>query len=348
MSSRKKKKKVNRKPKSNAVTSKRRPRPSTRSTGAAARRGRQPGGRPTGRSAVSPRPVREVVDPEPEVEEPEPGPLQLEPPWPDVEDPANEQAEAGAGSRLTPVLTVAPPPPPATARPPWTLLSSQRWSSVHPISVLAVVVAIAVVLLVAWRIPRSGDYPATHPRHGFAPPVRLAGDRAVVHSRVLSSLELRVTHWIHTTPWIFTARLRLPDVAGLSPGSLSVRHLVVASNGVRLAAGNGLKDARTMTIPLPPTHSLYVSYVLSGAVQQDRGSAGRALARLTSLELTTDALKIPTTHAITGAQVLALACSHPTAGSVPQPCGVERNGRWSVALDRNDAQERVMAQMDLS
>jgi hypothetical protein len=137
-------------------------------------------------------------------------------------------------------------------------------------------------------------------------------------------------------------------VAGLTPGSVSVSHLVVASNGVQLAVGNGLTAARRLTVPLPPTHSLYVRYVLSGSVQQDPGSAVRALARLTSLDVTTDERTVPTTHAVTGARVLDLACSPATVASIPRPCGVERNGEWRVTLDRRQARQRVMAQLDLS
>jgi hypothetical protein len=200
--------------------------------------------------------------------------------------------------------------------------------------------------------------PATLSAATFDAPVRLAAGTAYVETKVLSSGDLVVTHWIHSRKDLHQMTLAVPELAGLPSSDVEVSHLRVAGDGVELAAGKaglrprGKSDALARVV-LPGVHDLYVTYQLSGVMQQDSTVATRGLARLTALTVDTDAQIKRTTAAVTGARVLALACSAATPQAIPVPCGTAQggsaeDGTWSVQLDHGDVHDRVMAQFDMS
>lgn len=255
--------------------------------------------------------------------------------------PVPVRAAAVVPAEATPWWTGSTPPAAAVAS---AGGGRTRWLGIA----VALLAATALVGLVWSNLLRSDDPAGPTASAAYAPPVHLAGDRAVVRSQVLPSGDLRVTHWIHASAMVHSVALRLPTVAGVTPGSITVSHLVVASDGVAVPTDSEPSAGRTQTLTLPPSHSIYLTYVLSGAVQHTSGPAGRALARLTSLEVTTDSTMPLTTHRVAGARVLALACSSPDVAALPHPCGSVQHGTWHVALGRSEARERVMAQLDLS
>jgi hypothetical protein len=102
-----------------------------------------------------------------------------------------------------------------------------------------------------------------------------------------------------------------------------------------------------VTYRIPAAHRVYVRYQISGAVQH-AGPDGRALARITSLDVETGSALVETRRNVVGARVLSLACSSPEPGAIAVPCGFDDQRSWSVRLRRGAGGNRVMAQLDLS
>jgi hypothetical protein len=199
----------------------------------------------------------------------------------------------------------------------------------------------------------STPEPATLSASTLAAPVHLPWDTAYVETKVLPSGDLVVTHWIHSRKDLFAATLKIPHIAGLPVDDIAVSHLTVAGDGAVITTkqsgpGSGGRAAALAPVLLPGTHDLYVRYQLSGVLQKDSTVADRGLARLTALTVRTYTHLKRTTATVTGAKVLALACSPATPQAIPVPCGSAQGGSWSVQLDRGDVQDRVMAQLDLS
>jgi hypothetical protein len=90
-----------------------------------------------------------------------------------------------------------------------------------------------------------------------------------------------------------------------------------------------------------------VRYRLTGALQRS-GPDGRALARITALDVSTGSPQARTTHTVVGTTVLAMACIPAAPGALPAPCGRVREGAWSVRLRPGEQADRVLAQLSLS
>jgi hypothetical protein len=223
---------------------------------------------------------------------------------------------------------------------------TRQVAGIAAVVVAAVVVAGALVWVAAGRDTEEVVVRAHSAAH--AAPVPLPPGTSFVRSRVLPSGGLEVTHWIHARLAVASLTIRTPRTLGLAPGSVSASHFFLATDGTPYPAVSTHEGhPGTQTFRFPMANTVYLRYRLAGAVQLSSPD-GRALARITSLEVTTDATIASTTQRVVGARVLALACSAPSATAVPQPCGVENDGSWSVALDRTERHERVMAQLDLS
>ena len=214
-------------------------------------------------------------------------------------------------------------------------------------TVVVLLLMTALATLVVREIKRGGgDTGSLAGQVSYAAPVAVPAGDAYVRSTVLPGGRLRVEHWIRTRHLRNELRIQLPDVTGLPPGALTAGHLVLAADGLRVYAPASV-PRRGLMLAVPPAHRLFVSYVLSGAVQASDHPAGRALARVVAIDVDTGE---PTTRSVTtvvGAHVLALACSAPTRGALPQPCGAVRDGAWQVELATPHAHDRVMAQLDL-
>ena len=278
-------------------------------------------------SVVEPEPAP-VVEPEPApVVEPEPAPAE---PEPAAVEPVPVRAQSPTGDERA----ARPPVPPLTVFRTWsdepassTTARPRRLAGMA--ALVAVAVAIVVVGAVAWT-GRGGDGGRIRPVHSdaYAAPVRLPPATSYVRSRVLPSGALQVTHWIHTRDAVDSLTVRTPRTLGLDPGSIAVSHVVLATDGTPYPAA--AIDAAHQTFRFPVATSVFLRYRLSGAVQAS-GPDGRALARITSLDVSTGGEVVRTVRTVVGARVLGDGVQHRTAGRPPPP----RAGRWPAAPGRS-------------
>jgi hypothetical protein len=113
---------------------------------------------------------------------------------------------------------------------------------------------------------------------------------------------------------------------------------------VTLPRGGG-----TQTVIVPAGRRIYVSYVLTGAVQMSASSTGHDLAKVTALGVSTPPAPVAsTTYSVMGAPILALACSPNLPDAVARPCGRAMADGWRVDLRGVHRGDRVTARMDLS
>ncbi len=216
---------------------------------------------------------------------------------------------------------------------------------------IAALPAAAMVLAgLAWLVAgRNSEEPDLTLSNNFAPPTHLQPNTSFVRSRVLPSGDLEVTQWIHSRTWMYAVTLDVPQVAGLSPGSVSATGVTLASNGLHTVSFASIGIALgTRTFQLPATHSLYIRYRLSGVVERSLGTPGRALARITSLDVGTTTRLVNTTRTVVGAAVLNLACTPDTPTGLTKPCGRKHGGNWTVRLNGAEETNQVMAQLDMS
>ncbi len=206
--------------------------------------------------------------------------------------------------------------------------------------VVSVVALVGAALLVMH--PGSGDGRAERSAATrYAPPRPVPPDTSYVETRVLSSGDLRVTHWIDSRTPVSVVRLGLPAVAGLP--RLTISKVVVVGDRTRALRSS----AKTREYYVTGARHLYVSYTLKGAVTRAPRPAGRALAVITNLEVGGLPRLTETTHSVVGAHVLNLACSAARREALPAPCGAAVSDGWRTTLDGAAAGDRVMAQLDL-
>jgi hypothetical protein len=246
----------------------------------------------------------------------------------------------------------APGPAPTVLRAPEEsqVLSEQPRRSVKRL-VLAGVLALEVAVLLALLVPhvlRDGGTDHTAADR-YAAPAPVPAGTSFVRTQVISSQSLRVTHWIHTDRPVYRVRIDTPQVPGVAADALVASGLILASDGRAVPDAKRPTAGAAHTYAVPPGRRIYVTYVLTGAIQHSAPPAGRALAVLTTLGVTTiqDPV-VQTTHSIVGASILTLACSPNRSGAVPRPCGTARNGSWQVELHAPHTGDRVLAQMDLA
>ncbi|PUA80594.1 hypothetical protein [Nocardioides currus] len=179
-----------------------------------------------------------------------------------------------------------------------------------------------------------------------ASPEALSPGETFVQTEAMPSGDLMVTQWISADAPI--------DTLTLSPSWLEDAPAVVADR-VRVVADDELVEgAKQVTdqprrYPFPAGASrVQISYRLVGAVEFSDSARGRALARLTTLDVGYDPASTKVTHSVVAPAVLNLACSAPTTPRKSKPCGEAlTDGEWRVVLDRTEAGERVMAQLTL-
>lgn len=181
----------------------------------------------------------------------------------------------------------------------------------------------------------------------YAPPIPLSAGTAYIRSKVLPSGAMDVTEWIRTRSPAGSLTLRIPSAAGLAPGSVTISRVVIAANGSRTSSLPVAHQPSSLRVfRLPATQSLYVRYRLTGAVQTAT-TPGRAMAVITSLDVTTGKPLTSTTETVVGPDVLALACSLGLPTAAPVSCGFFQQGRWSIRLDGAKQASRVSAQVEL-
>jgi hypothetical protein len=240
-----------------------------------------------------------------------------------------------------------PTPMPA----PWTAAragGADPWWTRRFVWVSAVAVAVVTVSGLLWLRggPESGDDARARLLRSatYDSPVALQPGTSYVRTRILPSGELAVTEWIRTRGPVDSVTARTPTVDGLNPATVSATHFVLAANGTRYPA-LPVAGAAAQTFRFPAVRTVYLSYRLTGAVQSS-GPHGRALARLTALDVGTGRPQDSTTQEVVGARVLALACT-PAPDVPPVPCGSVDRGTWTVRLRGARQRNPVMAQVDL-
>jgi hypothetical protein len=302
-----------------------------------------PAARTTTRTAGSvatierPRPeVRRIAVPAP-VERPRPEarpaavPAPVEPPDVRATPPAVSRPVAPAPAVAPPVVRDVPPEKGADRR---------KITAGVAAALLSVAALVGAALLLMH--PGSGDGRAERAAAtSYAPPRAVPPNTSYVVTRVLSSGDLRVTHWIESRTPVSAIRLDEPHVAGLP--SLHVSRVVVVGNGTRAIHSSGNKREYYVT----GARHVYVRYTLQGAVTRAPQPPGRALAVITNLQVDGVPGLTQTTHSVLGARVLNLACSAPSPEALPAPCGVSGGKAWRATLDGSEVDDRVMAQLDL-
>jgi hypothetical protein len=197
---------------------------------------------------------------------------------------------------------------------------------------------------------RAAPRVATRQPTDLTPPQAVPAGSSYVRTVVLPSGDLAVTHWIHTRRPMSSVSVRRPTVANLS-GVTAEDVRVIPGDDLRARAAVASHGRRKDVYLVSGARQVYVSYVLKGAVESAPSPPGRALARITALDVRADQPDTSTTHTVWGARVLALACSPATPDALPQPCGGTvggaGDGAWQVRLDGAATYDRVMAQLDL-
>ncbi|MGI9156581.1 MAG: hypothetical protein ACR2FG_08090 [Marmoricola sp.] len=226
--------------------------------------------------------------------------------------------------------------------------------------VLSGLALVAVALLALLPLRHSGvSDPAssqasgtgtTSPLASLPIGVSIPADGSYIRTRVLASGDLHVDQWIRSGSALSSITLSVPRVPGLAAGAMQTSHIsVTGSRGP--GQGPSSVGAAAQTYRLDGTGAVHLSYDVSGAVERSSSVQGRALARVTGLDVRYASQRGPSTASVQGAKVLVLACSPPRADAVPRPCGAPGPAAspdaWTVQLDGAHRNDRVMAQLDL-
>lgn len=189
-------------------------------------------------------------------------------------------------------------------------------------------------------------------------PVPLARDASYVRTTVLPSGDLEVTHWIESSVVLLTLDLSLPALPVPEAAGTEVTAVEgsggIAAHDVRVVADGHEATGPENILDTPGTYSflaadsVQITYRLSGAITRSTSAPGRALVTATALEVASRARTEGVTHAVLAAEVLSLACAPSALPADLRPCGApDADGGWSVNLDAERLDERVLAQVTL-
>lgn len=175
--------------------------------------------------------------------------------------------------------------------------------------------------------------------------VSVPAGQAFVRTEVLPSGELVVTQWIHS-------KVPLDGVVLSPPGTVGTGRVLV--DRVRVRAGDSAVAGAEQILgqprrySFPAATSIQITYHLTGAVERSSSAPGRALARITSLDVSYEPASELVTRSITADEVLSLACAGPGGSSTQTPCGARvAQDEWQVELAGDRAADRVIAQVTL-
>ena len=191
-------------------------------------------------------------------------------------------------------------------------------------------------------------------------PVPLAQDASYVRTTVLPSGDLEVTHWIESSVVLLTLDLSLPGLPVPEAAEAEATAIEgtaaagIAAHDVRVVADGHEATGPESILDTPGTYSflagdsVQITYRLSGAVTRSTSAPGRALVTATALEVASRARTEGVTHAVLAPEVLSLACAPSALPADARPCGApDPDGGWSVDLDAERLDERVLAQVTL-
>jgi hypothetical protein len=176
-------------------------------------------------------------------------------------------------------------------------------------------------------------------------PVQLTGDSVYTDVLVRVPGDLKVQQWISSDDPMTSIDLAPP--ADLGPAGRAF-----VGEDVRVATASGpvgepVELTSRTSFPLDGATEVYLSYILPGVLEQSASEPGRALARVTTLDVSYPDRLRRLTFAFRGAQALALACTTTrSTAAKPVPCGTLDGDQWVVTLPPQGSSQ-VMAQLDL-
>jgi len=216
---------------------------------------------------------------------------------------------------------------------------------------LALVLALAVWAVLANR-DDSSDAPPT-PRSAAEPseptelraPAQVQPDSTYTRLTVTAAGDLRVEQWIRSTAVVSGLTVATPSGPLLAPGAVRATNMQVVADGAPVRGPGEVVDD-SATYSFTGARLIRLSYLLSGVLEFSSTTRGRALARVTSLDLSFQPGSSRSVITFRGARLLSLACDADGNNNPPIPCGVRGEHGWTV--DVPDLQSfRVMAQIDL-
>jgi hypothetical protein len=215
---------------------------------------------------------------------------------------------------------------------------------------------VAVGLMVAaniavWAVHQGPDGVSGASLAGARPtqspaPVPMTDGEAYVRTEVLPSGDVMVTHWIESAHLVFSVRLVAPLVAGTEDATAEQVH--VTADGSAALGPEQIHSGMASRYSFVGATSLEIRYRLTDAIERSSSAPGRALARLTALDVEYVPASQHVTRTVVAPEVLSLACSSPATTSPLRPCGARSSdGGWTVDLTGPGAHDRVVAQLTL-
>ena len=212
-----------------------------------------------------------------------------------------------------------------------------------------VLAAMVVVVVFVVRGDDPGEPSASGPEGVPTAPVALAPRSSVVDARITPSGDVVVRQWIRSASNLFGIGLSPPPGAGVAAGSspVRVRDVWVFADGRQALGPEQVKKDGGYYPFAAGTDDVFLSYQLEGAVERSGSVPRRALATVTAVDVDLNPPLVATTYAVSGGDVLNLACSAPVPEAVPVPCGEPVDSGWRVRLENADRTDVVTAQLDL-
>ncbi len=217
------------------------------------------------------------------------------------------------------------------------------------------VVIVLVLALGAWTVLANRDRSDARPTPqspaepsqstALSAPAQVLPDTTYTRLTVTSSGDLRVEQWIRSTTAVSSLTVATPQGPLLAPGAVRATDLQVVADGA-VVGGPGEVVDDSATYSFTSAQLIRLSYLLSGVLELSSTATGRALARVTSLDLSYEPGSLRSVISFRGAHLLSLACDADGDDDPPIPCGVRGEDGWAV--DVPDPQSyQVMAQLDL-
>ena len=217
------------------------------------------------------------------------------------------------------------------------------WRSLVAVAGLAMVLGLGAAFALRWA---GAERHAAAGTPALDPPAAVPANGEYVRSRVLASGDVDVDHWIRSTRALSAVTLSVPSATGRIRGGPLARDVRVESDQGRRLGADILRSGKR-TFPVDDAALVHVSYVLSGVVERSSSVRERALARVTSLDVSYRHDDVPKILVMQGGRLLAAACSRPAPETEPRPCGEPDGLGWRVRLSPAMRDDRVMAQLDL-
>ena len=219
---------------------------------------------------------------------------------------------------------------------------------------LLALIAVVVVVALAVGDPRgspgrdkvrSGPAPVEFPK---APPGAPEVGMYVV-STITPTGDIEVAHWINAAAPITVLELTAADPDEL-PGGVVARRVVVRGDSEVLSRRREVGTKRQVLRLARPAESLYVTYRLTGVVDDAGSVPGRLLVRSVALDVDYPGETGPTGRRISGpGTVTNVACmSREDLDRSPRPCGRAEGSGWLVEARGSSRDDRLLVQFELA